>query len=86
MWWNFSWDIAAANLEAQRVIALRMVKLAKGGPAAQKEAHHMINEKISASLEAAGTLASGGSPEKVLRRYRTIMRANAKRLAAQRKR
>ncbi|HEY5237640.1 MAG TPA: hypothetical protein VIJ62_04605 [Rhizomicrobium sp.] len=86
MWWKFSWDIAAANLEAQRVIALRVMKLAKGGPAAQKEARKMVNEKMLASVEAAATLASGGSPEKVLGRYRTIMRANAKRLSARRRR
>lgn len=82
LWWKFPLDIAAANLEAQRVIALRVMKLAKGGPAAQREAQTMVNEKIAASMEAAVTMASGGSPEKVLRRYRTIMRANAKRLTA----
>lgn len=40
----------------------------------------MMTEKAHASLEAATTLMTGGSPEKVLRRYRTIMRANKKRL------
>ncbi len=82
MWWKFPWYIAAANLEAQNVIALRLTKLAKGGPKAQKEAHRMVSEKVLASIEAATTLACGGSPEKVLRRYLTIMRANTKRLSA----
>ena len=81
MWWNFSSDMAAAAFEAQRVIALRMMKLAQGGPAAQQEAQKMVSEKIMASTEAAMALASGSSPESVLTRYRTIMRANEKRLS-----
>ena len=83
-WWKFSSDLFAANLEAQRVIALRLHKLALGGPSAQKEAERMVSEKVIASVEAATTVAAGGSPQKVLRRYRTIMRANAKRLAKKR--
>jgi hypothetical protein len=81
MWWKLSCDIAAANLEAQRVIGLRMIKLAKGGPAARDEAQKMVSEKLAASAEAASALAGGSSVESVLRRYRTIMRANEKRLS-----
>jgi hypothetical protein len=80
MWWKFSSDVAAATFEAQRVIALRLMKLAQGGPAARNEANKMISEKMAASAEAAVSLSSGGSLESVLRRYRTIMRANEKRL------
>ena len=79
-WWNFSADVALAGLEAQRVIALRLAKLAAGGAPAQNEAHRMVTEKVAASAEAAATLALGGSPQKVLKRYRTLMRANARRL------
>ena len=81
MWWIFSSDIAEAAFEAQRVIALRLVKLAQGGPAAQQEAQRMVSEKVLASTEAVIALASGRSPESVVRRYRTIMRANEKRLS-----
>ena len=81
MWWKFYSDLASANLEAHRVIGLRLVKLAKGGPSAEREACRMVSEKVLANAEAAATLATGGSAEKVLRRYRTIMRANNKRLA-----
>jgi hypothetical protein len=81
MWWKFSGDVAAAGFEAQRVIALRLMKLAQGGPAARKEAEKMVSEKMAASAEAAVTLAGGGSLEAVVRRYRTIMRANEKRLS-----
>ena len=84
MWWTFSRDLLAANLEAQRVITLRIQKLAMGGSPAQKEAQRMVSEKVLASVEAASTVAAGGSPQKVLRRYRTIMRANTKRLLKRR--
>jgi hypothetical protein len=84
MWWNFSNDMAAATFEAQRVIVLRWMKLAQGGPAAQREARKMVSEKIMASTEAAMALASGSSPESVIRRYRTMMRANEKRLSGRR--
>ncbi len=69
-----------AGFEAQQVIALRLMKLSAGGKAAENEAMLMVSEKVSASVEAAMTLATGGSPEKVLKRYRTHMRANSRRL------
>jgi hypothetical protein len=81
MWWKLSCDIAAANLQAQRVIALRLMKLAEGGPAAQEEAEMMVSEKLAASAEAAVSLASGNSVESVVRRYSAIMLANEKRLS-----
>ena len=80
MWWKFPADIFAANLEAQSVIGLRLMALAQGGPAAEIEARLMVTEKMAASAEAIATLATGGSPETIVRRYRTIMRANNKRL------
>ena len=84
MWWKLSWDIAAASLEAQQVIALRLIKLAKGGPAAKREAHKVVSEKVLASVETASDLAGGASPQKIVRRYRTIMRSNSKRLSSHR--
>ena len=81
MWWKFSTDLMAANFEAQRVIALRVQKLSKGDAAAQTEAQRMVTEKFMASMEAATILATGGSTQKVLRRYRSLMRANSRRLS-----
>ena len=66
--------------EAQKVVELRLVKLAWGGPAAQAEAHQMVSEKISASIEAAGSLMLGGSPDAVVARYREHVAENTKRL------
>jgi hypothetical protein len=37
-WWKLSTDLALAGFEAQSVIALRLMKLAAGGPAADREA------------------------------------------------
>lgn len=80
-WWTLSADLAMAGLEAKNVIALRLMKLGSGGPAAAQEARLMVSEKVLASAEAMMTLASGGSTDAVLSRYRTIMRANRRRLA-----
>ena len=79
-WWDLSTSIAMAGLEAQRVVALRLKKLAVGGLSAQTEAQLMLSEKIAAGAEAMATLASGGSASSVVKRYRTIIRANEKRL------
>lgn len=68
--------------EAQKVIELRLVKLAWGGAHGRLEAHRMISEKIGAFVEASGTLMSGGSADVVIARYREHVAANTKRLTA----
>jgi hypothetical protein len=80
VWWKYSRDLTLSAFDAQRVIGLRLLKLAAGGPAASVEARRMLVEKWTASAEAAATLASGGSMPKVLKRYRAIMRSNERRL------
>ncbi|RAI44109.1 hypothetical protein [Rhodoplanes roseus] len=45
-------DIAGLGIRAQAVIALRTIRLAEGGPAAIREAHRMVAEKVVAALEA----------------------------------
>ncbi len=72
--------VAMLAYEAQAVVALRLVKLAWGGPAAQAEASQMVSEKISASIEAAGSLMLGGSTDAVVARYRELVAENTKRL------
>ncbi|HEX9159962.1 MAG TPA: hypothetical protein VF835_07015 [Rhizomicrobium sp.] len=84
LWWKYSRDLALSGFEAQRVIALRLLKLSAGGPGAVAEAHRMLLEKFTASAEAAATLARGGSAPKILKRYRAIMRSNERRLRRQR--
>jgi len=75
--------MAFAGMEAQRVIGLRMMKLVQGGPGAPREVQRMVAEKISASAETVA-LASGRSPAAVVRRTRTIIRANKMRLSKSR--
>ena len=80
-WFTLTLDATMLGLETQRVIGLRMMKVAAGGPDAQAELTRMVNEKTAALAEATATLASGGSAETVLRRYRTHVRANERRLS-----
>jgi hypothetical protein len=81
MWFASAADWARIGSEAQQVIALRLIKLSAGGSAAQTEATRMVTEKTTAFAEAAMTLAMGGSVRKVVRRYRTHVKANARRLS-----
>ena len=74
--------ITLLALEAQKVVELRLVKLAWGGAEGQLEAHRMVGEKISAFLEASGTLMTGGSADVVISRYREHVAENTKRLTA----
>jgi hypothetical protein len=74
--------LAMLALEDQTVVELRLVKLAWGGCDACDEAHLMASEKISAAVEAAGTLMMGGSFEAVIARYREHVAANTERLLA----
>src|SRR5918998_5954643 len=74
--------LAMLALEAQKVVELRLVKLAGGGCDACDEAHLKASEKMSAAVEAAGTLMMGGSFEAVIARYREHVAANTERLLA----
>ena len=73
------------------VIALRMMKIANGGPQATTEATKMISEKMSAFAEAQGAmfaaLATGkqlsrAPPTKAYAPYRRAVRANRRRLGS----
>jgi hypothetical protein len=80
-WFALSAHAAQLGIETQHVIGLRLMKIAAGGAPAQAEVTRMVTEKISAFAEAAATLAMGGSPQKIVRRYRTHVKANARRLS-----
>jgi hypothetical protein len=41
-------------VEANGVVALRMMKLMRGGKRARREAERMVSEKIAAAVEASG--------------------------------
>ncbi len=80
-------QMAWLTLEAQQVIALRLMKLAMGGPAAKLETRRMIAEKMDAGVKAAGLMsaaasrgAADGGTDEVVRMLRRRVRANRKRL------
>ena len=67
--------------EANGVIALRMMKLMRGGRSARREANLMVSEKISAAFEATASLVAGASGDDIVHRYRQHVAKNAKRLS-----
>jgi hypothetical protein len=84
-WLKFMRDSAEIGFRAQQVVALRLMKIAAGGAAANAEAARMVTEKLAAATEAAMILASGGSPQRVIGRTKRRVRANAQRLSRTRK-
>jgi hypothetical protein len=78
---KFWYQATMLSLEAQRVIALRMVKFASGGPGAQAEASRMMTEKIAESMAVAATLLRGGTGEAVVAQVRRRVRSNSRRLS-----
>lgn len=83
-------DAMRFSADVQRVIPLRMMRLAAGGPRAAKEAQRMVAEKVAAAGEAQGAaflaLATGASPataaNRARTRYRRAVRANKRRLGS----
>jgi hypothetical protein len=80
-WMEFAFEAASLGREMQEVMVLRLMKLALSGPAGHVEMQRMVVEKHIAFAEAAATLAAGGSPHTVLRRYRTRVEENKRRLS-----
>lgn len=78
-WVRLASDMTLLAMEAQTVIGLRLGQIAMGrGSLAENQL--MMSEKMLALTEAAVTVATGGSPHKVVRGYRKKVRANTKRL------
>ena len=76
-------------MEAQQVVALRLMKLAMGGSAAAQEAHLLMAEKVDAATRAAGMVAAAtargtfdGGADAVVRMLRQKVRANRNRLGS----
>ena len=87
-WFALSSQAALLEVEAQGVIALRLMRLAAGGALAKFEASRMIAEKVEALGEAQtaaamATLKGRNSRQvagKVLRAYKKRVRRNRRRL------
>jgi hypothetical protein len=77
-----SWvNLFQLGAEAQQVIWLRTMKLAAGGPKADREAKLMVKEKIDTAQKEALKLMMGGSPDAMVGNYRRKVKANRKRLS-----
>ncbi|KQO89624.1 hypothetical protein ASF36_22370 [Methylobacterium sp. Leaf90] len=68
--------------EAQKVIELRLVRIAWGRAEAQAEMVSMVGEKVVAAMEVANTLLAGGTHGEVVARYRKLVADNTRRLMA----
>ena len=78
-WIRLVTDTTLLGLEAQSVIGLRLAQIAmgQGTPA---ETHLMMTEKMLAFMDAATTVAGGGSAHAIVEDYRRRVQANARRL------
>jgi hypothetical protein len=88
-WLDVALKAIQLGVEAQSVIALRMMRLAAGGSRAQSELHRMMTEKIAAIAEAqtaaASALLNGHQDHvaatKALGAFEKRVRANKRRLS-----
>jgi hypothetical protein len=88
-WFSVSSQTAMLALEAQSVIALRLMRIAGGGALARSEATRMVTEKVQALGEAQAVAAVGSVTgrnrrhiaKKVVGVYKKRVRGNRRRLA-----
>jgi hypothetical protein len=81
IWWKLSFEAGLLALEAQRVMLLRLARLAQGGAAANAEAVRMVVEKAAVGANVAVGAGLGDGPRAAVRKYRTRVRRNARRLS-----
>ena len=84
-WLGLAFKAIELGIEAQSVIALRMMRLAAGGARGRAEASRMVAEKVGALAEAqtaaaAAILRQKVVAGKVLNTYKKRVRANRRRL------
>jgi hypothetical protein len=82
-WLRLASDTTLLAIEAQTVIGLRLGQIAIGrGTVAENQL--MMSEKMLALIEAAATMAMGGSAHQVVKGYRKKVRANSRGFEASR--
>jgi hypothetical protein len=86
-WVRAGFDAWILGIESISVIALRTLKIAAGGVAAEAEAFRMVSEKIESGLALQALALTGGlgftaesAATKTLAHYRSKVRANRRRL------
>jgi hypothetical protein len=87
-WMRAGFNAWSLGVESFSVIALRTMKLAAGGVAAEAEAYRMVSEKIESGLALQALALTGGlgftaesAAARTLAHYRRKVRANRRRLA-----
>jgi hypothetical protein len=88
-WLTLCFKTIELGIEAQSVIALRMMRLAAGGARGRTEATRMVAEKVGALAEAqtaaGAAILTGRRPKivagKVLNAYKKRVSANRRRLS-----
>jgi hypothetical protein len=87
-WVGFGMNAWSLGIDASSVIALRTLKIAAGGAAAEVEACRMVSEKIETVLALQALALTGGLgltassvATKMLTHYRRKVHANRRRLA-----
>jgi hypothetical protein len=91
-WLRVGFDAWALAFEASSVIGLRALKIAAGGPSAEREARRMFSEKFAAGVALQTKALTGGlgltaptAAAKTLLHLRRKVRANRKRLTKNKK-
>jgi hypothetical protein len=88
-WFAIAQDATRLSIEAQRVVALRLARLARGGKTGRAEAHRMVAEKVEALAQvqvavATGVLSGQEAPaltRKAIGIYGRRVRSNRRRLS-----
>jgi hypothetical protein len=87
-WLRLAVDAWFLGLEASNVVALRLARLALGGPRAEAESRRMVDEKLKALIALQWQLLTGGLgltalqvTRRSLQHYRKAVRRNRTRLA-----
>jgi hypothetical protein len=82
-WLELSLKAVQMGMEAQNLIALRMLRLASGGARMEAEASRMVTEKVAVAAEAQAVapvaIARHTSSRKALRVVKKRVRANKRR-------
>lgn len=87
-WFNLTMNAVRLGIESQSVVALRMIKTASGGAAAEREASRMVAEKIQAAFDLQAQIVTGlftgiaahRAPARAVALYRRKVRSNQRRL------
>lgn len=86
---NMAFQGSMLAMESSQVIALRLAKLAMGGPDVQREAELMVSEKLETLADCGALMVKAAmvgkhdlGADKMMQLYRRKVRANRRRLGS----